>query len=57
VLPLARGIKSRARNLLDHEIATEIHSVPGHSGIPGNEEADHQVNLAGDASGSTVIER
>jgi hypothetical protein len=29
----------------------------GYSGIPGNEEADSQANLAGDASGSTVIEQ
>jgi len=42
---------------LAHGIATEIHWVPGHSGIPGNEEADRQANLARDASGSTVIER
>ena len=52
-----RRIKRRARSLLTHDIATEIHWVPGHPGIPGNEEADHQVKLAWDASGSTVIER
>jgi len=38
-------------------IATEIHGVPGHSGIPGHAEADTQVNFSRDASGSTVIER
>jgi len=54
---LARQINWRARSLLGHSIATEIHWVPGHSGISGNEEADSQVNLARDASGSTVIER
>ena len=54
---LARRINRRARNLLAHGIATEIHLVPGHSGIPGNEEADRQANLAPHASGSTVIER
>jgi hypothetical protein len=43
---LARRITSRARSLLDHGIATEVHWLPGHSGIPGNEEADHQANLA-----------
>jgi hypothetical protein len=32
---LARRIKRTARNLLAHGIATEIHWVPGHSGITG----------------------
>jgi len=54
---LARRINGRWRNLLAHGIATEIHWVPGHSGIPVNEEADRQVNLARDASRRTVIER
>jgi len=53
---LARRINSRARNLLAHGITSEIHRVLGHSGIPGNEEADRQANLAQDASGSTVME-
>ena len=34
---LARWINSMARSLLAHGIATEIHGVPGHSGIPANE--------------------
>ena len=54
---LVRRINRRARNLLAHGIATEIHWVPGHPGIPGNEEADRQANVAPDASGSAVIER
>jgi ribonuclease HI len=54
---LARRINRRARSLLARGTTTEIHSVPGHSGIPRNEEADCQANLALDASGSTVIER
>jgi len=54
---LARRINRRTQSLLAHGIATEVHWVPGHSSIPGNEEVDHQPNLAREASGSTVIER
>jgi len=54
---LAWRINRRARNLLTHGIATKIHWVPRHSSIPGNQEADHQANLARGTSGSTVIER
>jgi ribonuclease HI len=53
---LARWINQRARALLAQAIATEIHRVPGHADIPGNEEADRQANLARDASGDTLIE-
>jgi len=54
---LARRINRRAWSLLAPGIATEIQWVPGHSGIPGNEDAYRQANLARDASGSIVIER
>jgi len=50
-------INRGAQTLLAHVIATEIHWVPGHSCIPRNEEADHQVNLVRDSGGNTVIER
>jgi hypothetical protein len=52
-----RRINQRAQAPLAHDIATEIHRVPGHSGIAGNEDADSQENLARDATGDTVIER
>jgi len=54
---LTRRINQRAQTLLAHGIATEIHWVPGHSGIPRNKDADRHANLARDASGDTVIQR
>jgi hypothetical protein len=54
---LARRINRRAQSFLAHSMATGIHWVPGHSGIPGNEEADCQAILAQDANWRTVIER
>jgi len=53
---LAKRISRRARSLLAHGFATEIHWVPGHSGIRGTKEADRQANITRNASGSRVVE-
>jgi hypothetical protein len=51
---LARWINQWAQDCLTHSIATEIHWVTAHSGIPESAEADRQVNITLDGSGSTV---
>jgi len=53
----ARQINWRAQALLAHGIATELHWVLGHTGMPGNKETDCQATLARDAGGSMAIER
>jgi len=54
---LARQINRKAQALLAHAIKTEIHWLPGHSGIPGNKEGDCQENVAHEARGDTARER
>jgi len=54
---LARRINQGPQALLAHSISTEIHWVPGYSGIPGNKEADRKAIIAHDMHGSTAIER
>jgi ribonuclease HI len=50
---LARPINEHARALQAQVIDVVIHWVPGNSGIPGNEEADRQANMAREGRGYT----
>jgi hypothetical protein len=52
---LARLTNRRPRALHTDGIATETHRVTGHSGIPGDKEADCQANLARAAGGGMGI--
>ena len=44
--PLARWVNQRTRTLHEADIETAFHWVPGHTGIPGNEDPDCQANIA-----------
>jgi ribonuclease HI len=43
---LGRAVNKHSRALNTNEINVMIHCVPGHSDIPGNEEADRHANKA-----------
>jgi len=51
---LPRAINKYVRALRAHGIEAVIHSVPGHSGIPGNTEANWQANKEQENRGYTL---
>jgi len=53
--PQARWINRRARTLREAGIETEIHWVPGHTGIPGYEKADRHAHLAREGRRSGTV--
>jgi ribonuclease HI len=54
---LARAINEHARALRTHAVEVVIQWIPGHSGIPGNEETDRQANKTLEDRSYTAHER
>jgi len=54
---LARRNNRRAQTLLTHGTTMESYWIPGHPGIPGNQEAVRQATIAPDGQGRTTIEQ
>jgi len=54
---LGRWINSKTQALHAHSIKIEIHWVVGHSGIPGNKEADREANVVREARGDAATGR
>lgn len=49
---LARRIISRARQITEHQTVVEIHWVPGHIGVAGNEKANEAAKKAAESMGT-----
>jgi len=54
---LARAFNEHARALHTKDIDVVTHWVPGHSGISGHDDADHQAHMAWELPGYTLCER
>jgi hypothetical protein len=53
--PLLRWNYRSARTVGEAVIQTEMHCVPGHTGIPGKEEADSKANFVRECCGTCTV--